>query len=222
MKIHKEGLKIVTITAVIVSVLNVIVWVAVPVWWWAVVPSAVLLFVGLWTVWFFRVPNRTPAPEEQYTIYAPADGEVVTIEQVYESEYFKDERIQVSIFMSIWNVHMNWFPTAGQIKYFRHHHGKFLVAWHPKSSTDNERTTTVVESPSGHPIMFRQIAGFVARRIVNYSKEGETATQNANFGFIKFGSRVDIFLPLGTHINVEIGDDTVGTKTPIAQLHRCN
>ena len=140
-------------------------------------------------------------------------------EEVEEKEYFKDNRIVVSVFMSIWNVHINWFPVSGTVDYFRHHHGLFLVAWHPKSSEDNERTTTVVDM-GGQKIMFRQIAGMVARRIVSYARVGHRVEQNSQCGFIKFGSRVDLFLPLDADIRVKLGDKVVGTQTLIARLKK--
>lgn len=215
MKIHKEGYKIILYSVIIYGLLAVLSWLA-P-WWFATVITAGMIFMIGFTFRFFRQPKRKRPDPDNMTIFAPADGEVVAIEEVYESEYFKDERIQVSIFMSIWNVHMNWFPVGGEIVYFRHHHGKFLVAWHPKSSSENERTTTVVDA-GNHKVLFRQIAGFVARRIVNYAPKNDSAIQNANCGFIKFGSRVDLFLPLGSHINVKLGDLTVGTQTKVATL----
>ncbi len=165
---------------------------------------------------FFRMPSRN-IQKDSKSIFSPADGTIVAIERVYEDEYFKEERLQVSIFMSIWNVHANWFPVSGEIKYFRHHHGKFLLANHPKSSTKNERTTTVIES-GNNEILFRQVAGYVARRIVSYVKEGEKAEQNSKFGFIKFGSRIDIFLPLDSKINVKLRDKVIGTQSLIATI----
>ena len=152
-------------------------------------------------------------------VFSPADGKIVALEEVDENEYFQGKRIVVSVFMSIWNVHINWFPVAGRIDYFRHHHGLFLVAWHPKSSEDNERTTTVVDM-GGEKIMFRQIAGLVARRIVSYARVGHQVEQNTQCGFIKFGSRVDIFLPLDADIRVKLGDKVVGTQTLIARLNQ--
>ena len=146
----------------------------------------------------------------------PADGKVVVIEETEETEYFHDRRLQVSIFMSPTNVHVNRNPISGIVSYFKYHPGKFLVAWHPKSSTENERTTVVVKKANGVEVLFRQIAGALARRIVWYVKEEQTVTQGDEFGFIKFGSRVDLFLPIGTKVNVQIGDKVVGGKTIIA------
>lgn len=216
MKIHKEGYKIILYSVIIYGTVGCLSWL-IPWWWIATIISAGMLFMIGFTIRFFRQPSRAVPEEDNNLIYAPADGEVVAVEEVYESEYFKDERIQISIFMSIWNVHMNWFPVGGEVVYHRHHHGRFFVAWHPKSSTENERTTTVVDTGK-NKILFRQIAGFVARRIVNYAPKSSVAVQNQNCGFIKFGSRVDVFLPLGSHVNVELGDLTVGTKTVIATL----
>ncbi len=185
---------------------------------WAVLGVGFLLLLFLCR--FFRVPDRngiaTPMQDE---VIAPADGTVVAIEEVTLDEVLVGEkRLQVSIFMSVWNVHINWFPVGGTVEYVRHHPGKFLVAWHPKSSTDNERTTTVVKTQTGHRILFRQIAGFVARRIVNYAVPEGMAVRGAECGFIKFGSRVDLFLPLGSNVHVRLNDKVTGTVTRIATL----
>jgi len=163
------------------------------------------------------VPKRIITSDENLVI-CPADGKVVVIEETTETEYLKDKRIQVSIFMSPLNVHINWYPISGVVKYFKYHKGKYLVAWHPKSSTDNERTTVVVENSKGVSVLFRQIAGAVARRIICYSKPGTEVSQSTEFGFIKFGSRVDVFLPLGSEIKVNINDKVVGSKTVLAVL----
>src|SRR5690606_29964036 len=165
----------------------------------------------------FRSPVRKITVDEK-TVLCPADGKVVVIEETEETEYFKERRIQVSIFMSPVNVHVNRNPISGIVSYFKYHPGKYLVAWHPKSSTDNERTTVVVKTSSGVEVLFRQIAGAMARRIVWYIKEGDAVTQGDEFGFIKFGSRVDLFLPLGTDINVQLGQKVVGGKTVIAKV----
>ena len=166
---------------------------------------------------FFRVPNLTVDKNANHVI-APADGKVVVIEETEETEYLKSKRIQISIFMSPINVHVNRTPVAGVISYFKYHAGKYLVAWHPKSSTENERTTVVMKMKNGTEILFRQIAGALARRIKCYIKEGQPLDQGDEFGFIKFGSRVDIYLPIGTNITVKIGDKTTGGKTVIAKL----
>jgi phosphatidylserine decarboxylase len=166
---------------------------------------------------FFRHPSRFTTENEQHVI-SPADGKVVVIEEVEETEYFKDKRIQVSIFMSPVNVHVNRYPIGGIVKYAKYHPGKYLVAWHPKSSTDNERTTIVVETKDKKTVLFRQIAGALARRIVYYCKEGDIAVQGKEFGFIKFGSRVDLFLPLGTEIKVQLNQKVRGGETVLANI----
>ena len=164
---------------------------------------------------FFRDPKRNFITHENEVI-CPADGEVVVIEETNESEYFKDNRIQVSIFMSPVNVHINRFPISGIVKYVKYHPGKYLVAWHPKSSTENERTSIVVEHANKQQLLFRQIAGALARRIVWYCKVGESANQTDQFGFIKFGSRVDVFLPVGSKINVQLNQKVKGGITSLA------
>lgn len=175
------------------------------------------LILYLLVLQFFRNPSRRIEFNDKHII-APADGKVVVIEDAEEGEYFKDKRKQVSIFMSPVNVHVNRMPVAGAISYFKYHPGKYLVAWHPKSSTENERTTTVVKMANGTEILFRQIAGAVARRIKWYIKENQSLAQGEEFGFIKFGSRVDLFLPLDAEIKVNIDQKTVGGKTIIAEL----
>ncbi len=166
---------------------------------------------------FFRVPVRTTVKNPKHII-APADGKVVVIEEVVETEYFKEPRRQVSIFMSPINVHINFNPISGIVSYFKYHPGKYLVAWHPKSSTDNERTTVVVKHNNGTEVLFRQIAGALARRICWYVKEGQAVEQGTEFGFIKFGSRIDIYLPLDAKILVNLEDRPVGGETVIAEL----
>ena len=189
-----------------------------PVWlFWAV---AVLLFgLCVCVALFVREPTRREYRSDPDTVFSSADGKVVVIEEVFEGEYLKERCLQLSVFMSITNVHANWYPVGGEIVYRNNHLGRFFVAWHPKSSEENERTTTVVDT--GHErILFRQIAGLVARRIVNYAKVGERAEQNAKYGFIKFGSRIDIFLPLDCEVLVGLGDRVRGGQTPLAKLHR--
>lgn len=165
---------------------------------------------------FFRNPNRSMNVLE-HTMVAPVDGKVVVIEEVVESEYFKDKRLQVSIFMSPINVHVTRYTMSGKINFSKYHPGKFLVAWHPKASEENERTTIVIENEVFGEILYRQIAGALAKRIVNYAKEGEYVIQGDDAGFIKFGSRVDLFLPLGTKLNVQLGDRVKGNKSIIAE-----
>jgi phosphatidylserine decarboxylase len=172
------------------------------------------LALWFWVFWFFRIPSRTFTTGDTL-ITSPCDGKVVVIEETEEGEFYKDKRIQVSIFMSPLNVHVNLYPIDGKVDYYRYHAGKYLVAWHPKSSTENERSTVVV-SNNRVTLLMRQIAGAVARRIVTYSQEGDAAVQNSEMGFIKFGSRVDLFLPLGTKIECAIGDVVQGGISKIA------
>lgn len=183
------------------------------------IPISLILF-GL-VVQFFRVPKREITVDDELVI-CPADGKVVVIEETEESEYLKDRRIQVSIFMSPLNVHVNWFPVAGVVSYMKYHAGKYLVAWHPKSSTENERTTVAVKTKGGVEVLFRQIAGAVARRIICYAKENDKASQGSEFGFIKFGSRVDVFLPLDAEVKVEIDQTVKGTQTVLARLPKAS
>lgn len=216
MTIHKEGYKIIAGTLIIAAAILFGTHYALgsaSIWFWLIAVT-VLVFVYL-IVQFFRLPSRNNTSKSNELV-APCDGKVVVIEEVEEPEYFKDKRLQISIFMSPLNVHANWVPCEGEVKYAKYHKGLYLVAWHPKSSTENERTTIVVERKPGQEVLFRQIAGAVARRIVYYVKPGDRVERNQQFGFIKFGSRVDIFLPLGTTVNVKIGDITKGNETLIA------
>ena len=177
----------------------------------------VTLGLLLFLVSFFRIPSRRLTIDEK-VIIAPADGKIVVIEQTEEKEYFKDKRLMVSIFMSPLNVHCNWYPVSGLVTYVRHHEGKYLVAWHPKASTDNERTTIVIERDNKVAILVRQIAGAVAKRIVYYSHENDMISQGAELGFIKFGSRVDVYLPLNAKVNVKLGQRSTGGVTVLAEL----
>ncbi|MBE5034210.1 phosphatidylserine decarboxylase family protein [Gallalistipes aquisgranensis] len=215
MRINKEGYTIIAVTAGIAVAVSLLAILLLPLWLGWTLCGAMLL-VLLFVAAFFREPERAVVREEG-VVFAPADGTVVVIEQVAENEFLAEDRIQVSVFMSLSNVHINWFPVGGRVVYFRHHHGKYMVAWHPKSSEDNERTTTVVDT-GRHTILFRQIAGLIARRIVSYAEEGKSVGQNDKCGFIKFGSRVDLMLPVGSEILVSIGDKVTGSQTPIARL----
>jgi phosphatidylserine decarboxylase len=181
--------------------------------WPIVAALAVVLAI---VVWFFRVPARPLKPNDALVI-SPCDGKVVVVEEVDEPEYFKDKRIQVSIFMSPLNVHINYHPVNGTTSYRQYHPGKYLVAWHPKSSTENERSTVVVKNPTHGEVLVRQIAGALARRICTYPQPGDLAVQGSELGFIKFGSRVDLFLPLTARILVKVGDKVQGAATAIAQ-----
>jgi phosphatidylserine decarboxylase len=218
MTIHKEGYTSIALCILFIFVLNAFIQFFFPdafVVKWIIYILSFALFVII--LQFFRSPKLIV---EQYDnhVLCPADGKVVVIEETVETEFLKDKRIQLSVFMSPINVHINRNPISGVVKYFKYHSGKYLVAWHPKSSTENERTTVVTENSNGVQILFRQIAGALARRIVWYVKEGDVVEQGAQFGFIKFGSRVDIFLPLGTKINVTIGEVVKGGRTVLAEL----
>ena len=218
MKIHKEGRKILFFTFLGLLVVNVILFkFNAPHETFNKIFLAISVIVFLLLLQFFRSPYRNLLTHEDLVI-APADGKVVVIEDVHEPEFFKDTRKQISIFMSPINVHITRNPVSGIVKYFKYHPGNYFVAWHPKSSTKNERTTVVVTSDAGPDILFRQIAGAMARRIVWYVTEGDEVNQGEEFGFIKFGSRVDIFVPVDTDIKVKIGEKTKGGQTVIAQL----
>lgn len=221
MKISREGFKIIAVSGVVFLAIWVLIYHmlrADDLLWLLITLSVLLLALWLFIISFFRDPRRVRIHDDNL-VFSPCDGRVVVTEIVKDDEYFGGEEVmQVSIFMSVTNVHINWFPVGGIVKYFKYHPGRFLVAWHPKSSTDNERTTTVVETADGKEILFRQIAGAVARRIVSYVKVGDEAEQNNVFGFIKFGSRIDILLPKDAKLLVEIGDKVVGTQTPIARI----
>lgn len=218
MKFHKEGYTTLALSILVVFIINalthfyfsdnaLLTWIV-----------YILSFVLLVTViQFFRSPIRKVNPSERL-ILCPADGKVVVIEETEETEYFKDKRLQISIFMSPINVHSNRSPIAGIVKFFKYHPGKYLMAWNPKSSTLNERTTIVVQNSFGVEVLFRQIAGALARRIVWYVNEGKEVKQGDEFGFIKFGSRVDVFLPVGTKINVKLGDKVKGGITVMGEF----
>lgn len=182
-----------------------------------VVASISLIVYGI-LVNFFRCPIRLFGQDTEKVVVAPADGKIVVVEEVEENEYFHDRRIMVSIFMSLVNVHANWYPVDGTVKKVSHKDGKFMKAWLPKASTDNESSTVVIETPEGVEIMARQIAGAMARRIVTYAEPGEECYIDEHMGFIKFGSRVDVFLPLGTEVLVKLGQMTTGNQTVIAKL----
>lgn len=217
-RIHHEGISILVVGFIAFLIINLALFYLfeskIPFYIFATV-SAVLYAL---MINFFRCPIRQFEGDSEGIVIAPADGKVVVIEEVYENEYFHDKRIMVSIFMSVVNVHANWYPVDGVVKKVGHEDGLFMKAWLPKASTDNERSLVVVETPEGHQVMARQIAGALARRIVTYAKEGEECFIDEHMGFIKFGSRVDVYLPLGTEINVKLGDKTTGNQTVIAKL----
>lgn len=220
MKINKEGLKIIATSGLIVAIvlaanclMSIYGWLPM----WATI-TILVVALGLWgfIIRFFREPAR-PLLKDDQIVFSPCDGEVVVVEPTEENEYMGCKCLQISVFMSVHNVHVNWFPVSGEVEYFKYHPGKFLVAWHPKSSEENERTTTVVNTGK-HKVLFRQIAGFVARRIVSYAEVGKRVEQNTKCGFIKFGSRVDLLLPLDCEPLVKIGDKVVGSQTPLVRL----
>ena len=220
MKIHKEGFGIIFMTVVICSIIETLVlffglnsWANLSLITLSLIPLGIFVLV----VQFFRLPSRKNKYEDGIVL-CPADGKVVVIEEVEETEYFNDRRIQISIFMSPLNVHANFNPVSGVVQYAKYHPGKFLVAWHPKSSTDNERTTFVTKTASGKEVLFRQIAGALARRICYYVKSGQNVEGGQEFGFIKFGSRIDLFLPIDANISVQLNQKVKGQLTKIADL----
>ena len=217
MKIHKEGIKIIPIAFFAIAVLDMIIYIFLQnflIFYFLMAASLVL--AGL-VVYFFRVPKRDVLQNEKHVL-APADGRIVEILEVEENEYFKDKRIQISIFMSPLNVHQNKAPVTGDITFIKHHRGAFYPAFVEKSSHLNERCSTVFRTKNGTEILARQIAGTVARRICNYKKPGDKIEQGAEYGFIRFGSRVDVFLPLSAKVTVQLGDNPVGGKTVIAEI----
>lgn len=220
-RLHHEGTSTLILGFIAYAILNALVYY----WAGSCCPMASYIFFGITTIIylvvvnFFRCPIRHyEEPDTEGLIIAPADGKIVVIEEVEENEYFHDRRLMVSIFMSLFNVHANWVPCDGKVKLVRHHDGRFKAAWLPKASTENERSTVVIESSTGQEILVRQVAGAMARRIVTYLQEGEECEIDEHMGFIKFGSRVDIYLPIGTKVNVELGQRTTGNETIIARL----
>ncbi|UMB60468.1 phosphatidylserine decarboxylase family protein [Lutibacter sp. A80] len=214
---HKEGYKIILTATIIIGVGIILIENLVSLNWLNKLLALVLLLFYVIILQFFRNPKRNTTLN-QNAIIAPVDGKVVVIEEVFEKEYFKDKRIQVSIFMSPLNVHVTRFPLSGIVKFSKYHPGKFLVAWHPKSSEENERTTVVVNNKVYGDVLYRQIAGALARRIVNYAKPSMEVVQGEDAGFIKFGSRVDVFLPLNTKIKVNLNDKVKGGIQTIAEI----
>ncbi|MBP5210670.1 MAG: phosphatidylserine decarboxylase family protein [Bacteroidales bacterium] len=217
-KIHKEGRRII--------LANLILWVAVAIaiWLWGdkdttkIVITSVALFMSVFILYFFRIPERTPNLDESLVI-SPADGKVVNVREIEETEYFNGPCRQISVFLSFFNVHITWFPVGGLVSYYKYHPGKYLFAFLPKSSVKNEHTTVVVKTNNGAEVMFRQIAGIVARRIVCYADQGDDAVQASEAGFIKFGSRLDIFVPMDAEILVKIGDKVRGQLSALAKLN---
>ncbi len=221
-KIHREGTNILIILLLMLIVINVPAWLFIR-------PLAIpIVFVSISAIFyllvlnFFRSPRRHFKGNRDRVVVASADGKVVACEETYEGEYLHRRVMQVSIFMTVFNVHANWYPVDGTVLYSKHHAGRFLAAYLPKSSTENERSTVVIRALNGDEILVRQVAGAMARRIVTYAHEGEEASIEDHMGFIKFGSRVDIYLPIGTEILVKIGDKAIGGITEIARLKSSN
>ncbi len=215
-RLHREGTDILLVTLALLLIVNILVW------WTSTVAGVIISSVTsvfyLLLVNFFRSPKRNFTGDRENVVVSSVDGKVVALEETYEPEYLKRRCIQVSVFMTILDVHANWFPVDGEVIYVTHHSGRFLSAWLPKSSTENERSTVVIRTDDGQEILMRQVAGAMARRIVTYAEPGNAANIEDHMGFIKFGSRVDIYLPLGTEILTEINQKTVGGVTPIARL----
>lgn len=218
MKIHKEGYNIIATTFIIVALIILCFYLFCG--WDAVTKLVTVLgtFFFFFIVRFFRTPKRVSVIDKDLVI-APCDGKVVIVQEVEENEYLKTRCLQVSVFMSVFNVHVNYYPVGGKILYCKHHHGDYIIASHPKASEKNERTSIVVETAGGHNVLFRQIAGYIARRIVCYAKVDEHANQCSQVGFIKFGSRMDIFLPLDTKILVKVGDKVTACETIVAKFN---
>jgi len=213
---HKEGAKIILIATVIATAWILLADEFINITWLRMGVQIIGLIFLILILQFFRNPKRN-TPINDQLIIAPVDGKVVVIEEVFEPEYFKDKRLQVSIFMSPINVHVTRYALSGKVNFSRYHSGKYLVAWHPKASTENERTTVVIENKNFGEILYRQIAGAVARRIINYAQEGMQVVQGTDAGFIKFGSRVDLFLPIGTPIKLQLNQTVKGGETIVAE-----
>ncbi len=215
--IHREGINFVFLVVIAWSVFSMSIVTIENDWiYWSIFSALTIIMILV--IQFFRNPKRSIPKFDNKLVYAPADGKVVVIEKIFDDEYFKDERIQVSIFMSPINVHVNRYPLSGEVMYTKYHEGKYLVAWDPKSSTENERNVVVLKNDVGQEILLKQIAGAVARRIISYAQIGQKVVQGHDQGFIRFGSRVDILLPLDAIIETKIGDIPVGNKTVIARL----
>lgn len=217
-RIHHEGTNILITSAIILIAINAALFYLIDnkIPFYIVATISIVLYLLM--VNFFRCPIRLYKGETEKTVVAPADGRIVVIEEVDEHEYFHDRRLMISIFMDITNVHANWYPVDGVVKHVKHHSGRFMKAWLPKASTENERSTIIIETPEGKTIMARQIAGAVARRIVTYATPGEDCYIDEHMGFIKFGSRVDVYLPLDSEVCVKMNQKTTGNETVIAKL----
>ncbi len=218
MTIHHEGTNILILLFIVLAVLNVPVWLFMPPYILPAILSGLSLVVYMFVFNFFRSPRRYYRGERRNSVVSSVDGKVVALERVYEGEYLKSDAIMLSVFMSPLNVHANWFPVDGTVEYVKHHEGRFLSAYLPKASTENERSTVGIRDNDGNRITMRQVAGAMARRIVTYARKGEPASIDEHMGFIKFGSRVDLYLPLDSRILVRLGDVTRGGVTKVAEL----
>lgn len=220
MKVHREGTGLLLTLFTLLFVVNMAMyyWKGASTGFYSVLVLSAIIFFPVLN--FFRSPYRRFPFDSEGLVIAPADGTIVAIEEVKENEYFKDKRLQISIFMSVFNVHANWFPVNGTVKYVTHQNGRFMAAYLPKSSTENERSTIVITTRNGVDVLARQIAGALARRIVTYAKAGEKCHVDEQMGFIKFGSRVDVFLPVGTEVLIEMDQKVTGNQTPIARLEK--
>lgn len=215
MRIHREGYTTIVIVLIFLALINGLAYYFIPIWLFNII-IFVLSFVFFYLILhFFRNPERDITINDKH-ILAPSDGKLVVIENVFEDEYLNEEYTQLSIFMSPFNVHKQWYPSNGKVIYSKYHPGKYLVAWNPKSSTENERTSIVIQSNTNHLILYRQIAGAVARRICNYAKKNDTVNQSLEAGFIKFGSRIDVLVPKSAEIKVKLEDTIIGGKTVLA------
>lgn len=215
-RLHREGVDLLIVTLAFLAVLSVLIW-------WISTPAGIVVTVlsailYIMMVNFFRSPRRNFVGDRKNVVVSSVDGKVVALEETYEPEYLKCRCIQLSVFMNLFDVHANWFPVDGEVIYVKHHDGRFMSAWLPKSSTENERSTVVIRTDDGQTILMRQIAGAMARRIVTYAEPDTAANIEDHMGFIKFGSRVDLFLPLGTEIYAKIGERTVGGMTIVGRL----
>jgi len=219
MKICKEGYSSILITLIITALIFLLLFHLTGPSLFTYIFTGALLLLVIFLLSFFREPVRHPIGDS-HLVTAPADGKIVIIKEVEEPEYFHGKRLQVSVFMSVFNVHINWVPVRGKVSFYKYHPGNYLVAWHPKSSTKNERTTVVFRNEDGTEIMCRQIAGLLARRVVCYAEFEKHMNAGEKLGFIKFGSRADLFLPIGTKLNVSIGDKVTGAETIMAELPR--
>lgn len=218
-KIHHEGTSFLITMLAILLVINAPLWLWVRPLGWAISVTVISALLFLLVVNFFRSPRRTFTGERKDVVVSSADGTVVALEETFEDEYLHSRCLQLSVFMSIFNVHANWFPVDGEVIYIKHHPGRFMGAYLPKSSTENERSTVVIRTTGGQLVLMRQVAGAMARRIVTYARPGHEASIEDHMGFIKLGSRIDLYLPLGTEPLVKIGDKTFGGITEVARLH---